>query len=333
LNWQYQYPQAFWLLTSLGLLLLIYAGYVLWKKKAARRIGDERLVKELTKSYSPLKSGIRFSLLLIAFALGCLALTNPRKPIDAPGDEKKGIDIVIALDVSNSMTATDIPPDRLQKAKAFINKLIDKLPDDRVGLLLFAGNAYLQMPLTFDHGAAKIYVGAATPGSIPSQGTSISEAMEKSKLAFEEGSERFKSVVLITDGETHDENAMEEAQEAAALGIMINTVGLGSPEGTTILDSAGAEKKDEAGNVVVSKLNDAILKEIATISKGTYVHLQATDDAVAAITSQFADIEKKALTDTSLYNYESFYWWLVLPMFLFLVAELFISDRKKVKYE
>jgi Ca-activated chloride channel homolog len=333
LNWQYQYPQAFWLLTGTGLLLLIYVGYVVWKKKAAKRIGDQRLIKELTKSYSPLKSGIRFTLLLLSFALGCLALTNPRKPIDSPGDEKRGIDVVIALDVSNSMTATDVAPDRLQKAKAFINKLIDKLPNDRVGLVLFAGNAYVQMPLTFDHGAAKIYVGAATPGSIPSQGTAIGDAIEKSRLAFEEGSERFKSIVLITDGETHDENAVTAVQEAAAFGIMINTVGLGSPDGTTILDSAGAEKKDEAGNVVISKLNDVILKEIASTSKGAYVHLQNTDEAVTEITSQFTNIEKKALTDTSLYNYESFYAWLVLPMLLLLLTELFISDRKKVQYE
>jgi Ca-activated chloride channel homolog len=333
LNWQYQYPQAFWLLTGLVLLLLIYLGYIVWKKKTAKRIGDERLVKQLTKNHSPLKSGIKFSLLLLGFALGCLALTNPRKPIDAPGEERKGIDVVIALDVSNSMTATDVPPDRLQKAKQFITKLIDKLPNDRVGLVLFAGNAYVQMPLTFDHGAAKLYVSSATPGSIPSQGTAISDALEKGRLVFEETSDRFKSIVLITDGETHDENAEEELQEAVQRGIMVNTVGLGSPEGTTILDSAGNVKKDEAGNTVISKLNDAILKNIATTSQGAYVHLENSDEAVAQVTAQYGQIEKKALVDTSLFNYQTFYSWLAIPMLLFLLIEIFIPDRKKVQYE
>lgn len=333
MSWQYQYPQALWLLTGLGLLLLIYWGYARWKRRTARKMGDERLIGTLTKNHSKLKSGIKFSLLLLGFALGCLALTNPRKPIDAPGEERKGIDVVIALDVSNSMTATDVPPDRLQKAKQFINKLIDKLPDDRVGLVLFAGNAYVQMPLTFDHGAAKLYVSAATPGSIPSQGTAISEALEKGRLAFEETSDRFKSMVLITDGETHDENAEEELQEAVQRGIMINTVGLGSPEGTTILDSAGNVKKDEAGNTVISKLNDAILKNIATASQGAYVHLENSDEAVAQVVAQYAGIEKKALLDTSLFNYQPFYMWLVVPMLLFLLIEIFIQDRKKVQYE
>ena len=333
MSWQYQYPQAFWLLAGLVLLLLIYWQYVSWKKKASKRIGDDRLVKTLTKNHSSLKAGIKFTLLLLGFALGCLALTNPRKPIDAPGEERKGIDVVIALDVSNSMTATDVPPNRLQKAKQFVSKLIDKLPNDRVGLVLFAGNAYVQMPLTFDHGAAKLYVSAATPGSIPSQGTAISEALEKGRLAFEEASDRFKSVVLITDGETHDENAEEELQEAVERGIMINTVGLGSPEGTTILDSAGNIKKDEAGNTVISKLNDTILKNIAAASKGTYVPLQNSDEAVAQITAQYAEIEKKALTDTSLFNYQPLYMWVAVPMLLFLLAEIFIPDRKKVQYE
>lgn len=333
MNWQYQYPQAFWLLTALVILLLVYWRYLQWKKRARKRIGDERLVQNLTKTHSTRKGTLRFFLLLFAFALGCLALTNPRKPIDAPGEARKGIDVVIALDVSNSMTATDVAPDRLQKAKQFISKLISKLPNDRVGLVLFAGNAYVQMPLTFDHGAARLYVSAASPGSIPSQGTAVSEAIKKGQLAFEEASERFKSIVLITDGETHDEDAEEAVQEAVSRGIMINTVGIGSPEGTTILDSTGNEKKDEAGNTVISKLNDTLLKNVAVASKGIYVHLTDIDEAVAQVTAQYTDMEKKALVDTSHFNYQPFYMWLALPMLVLLLTELFISNRKKAQYE
>lgn len=244
MNLQYQYPQAFWALTSLVLFLVLYFVFLLWRRKSLKRSGDPKLVRALFKNHSHIKAAIKFSLLLIAFAFGCLALTNPRKPEGTPDVERKGIDIVIALDVSNSMSATDVPPNRLIKAKGFILNLIDKLPDDRIALLLFAGNAYLQMPLTFDHGAASLYVSAASHGSIPSQGTVISEALSKSKLAFEEGSDRFKSVILITDGETHDEDALVKAKELADRGVMINTVGIGSAEGSSIKDTAtGIEKK------------------------------------------------------------------------------------------
>jgi Ca-activated chloride channel family protein len=334
LDFQYQYPHAFWLLTAIILFLLIYFGYLLWKRRAIRRMGNPELVKALSKNHSSLKSGIKFTLLLLAFALGCLALSNPRKPDGNSGEEKKGVDILIALDVSNSMLATDVPPSRLDRAKQFISRLVDRMPDDRVGLMLFAGNSYIQMPLTFDHGAAKIYVSAASPASIPSQGTSLSDALEKGQLAFEEESDRFRSIILITDGETHDENALKATEDLAAKGIMVNAIGIGSIEGTTISDTATGEvKKDESGNPVISKLNEDLLKEIANISKGTYIYLDSSEDAVKAILSQYAQIEKKALVDTSLFTYQTFYAWLALPMLILLLLEIFLTNRKNVRNE
>jgi len=312
------------------MFLILFFSYLLWKRSVLKRAGDPKLISALFKNHSSLKSGIKFSLLLIAFAFGCIALTNPRQPDDILGDERKGIDIVIALDVSNSMSADDVQPNRLLKAKDFISKLIDELPDDRIALMLFAGNAYLQMPLTFDHGAAKLYIAAASPGSIPSQGTVISEALDKSRLAFEEDSERFKSLILITDGETHDEDVLQKAEQLAVRGVMINTIGIGSSEGSAIRDTAtGLQKRDETGRPVLSKLNDGILKEIAGTAKGTYVHLKNSDDALAAIKNQYLGIEKKSLTDASLFTFQTFYGWLALPMLLILILEIFITDRKK----
>ncbi|MFL5789142.1 MAG: vWA domain-containing protein [Flavisolibacter sp.] len=330
MNYQYQYPEAFWLLLLIPVFVLLFILYIRWKKERTKKIGDPKLVKSLFTSYSSLKNTIKFSLLLIAFTLGCLALTNPRQPDQNSGDARKGIDVVIALDVSNSMLAADIQPSRMDRAKQFISRLIDNLKDDRIGLVVFAGNAYVQMPLSFDMNAARMYASTANPKLISAQGTSIGDAFLKSDLLFNEQEDRFKSIVLITDGETHDENALQTATDLSKKGIMINTVGIGSPEGATIMDSAGNAKKDAAGNVIISKLNEQLLQQIASVTHGKYIHLDNADAAVKDVLSQYSNIEKKALGDASLYNYVSFYKWLLVPMLLLLLVELFLPDRKKI---
>lgn len=294
-------------------------------------MGNEQLVRSLLQNHSPLKNIIKMTLLVLAFACGCIAVANPRKPDKSSTEARKGIDIVIALDVSNSMLATDVAPSRMARAKQFVSKLIDRLQDDRLGLVEFAGNAYAQMPLTFDKEAARMYVSAADPGSINSQGTSIGDALRKSDLLFGDQTDRFRSVVLITDGETHDDDALKTMKELAAKGIMINTVGIGSAEGATITDSTGNQKRDASGMVVISKLNEQLLQEIASGTNGTYVHLQNSDAAANEVMGQYAQIDKKALGDSSLFNYHTYYAWLAAPMLLLLLTETFFPDRKKAK--
>ena len=330
-NYQFQYPQAFWLLALAPFFCLLYFVHLSWKKKRIQKTGDPKLVKALFPAYSPIKNNLRFLMLMLAFIAGCIALANPRQPDKNSGEARSGIDIVIALDISNSMKATDLEPDRLSRARQFVSKLIDQLKDDRLGLVLFAGNAYAQMPLTFDREAARMYVASANPSYIAAQGTSIGDAFQKSNRLFEEEGERFKSIILITDGETHDQNALEMATELADQGVMINTIGLGSAEGSTLIDTAGNVKKDASGNVVVSKLNEDILKKIAQQTNGRYIHLGATEQAVTEVLDQYTGIEKKALGDTSMFNYTSYYHWLALPMLLLLVAETFFPDRKKAR--
>ncbi len=331
MNVQFQYPQAFWLLTLIPFFLLLFLIYQSWKRKTRRKIGDVQLVKELSKNHSRNKTVVKFFLITIAFACGCITLANPRIPDKNSGEVRKGIDVVIALDVSNSMKATDIAPDRLSRAKQFVSRIIDNLKDDRVGLVVFAGYGYAQMPLTFDYDAARLYVASADPANISAQGTSIADAFDKANILFGKESERFKSIILITDGETHDENAMEKLKELVEKGVMVNTVGIGSPEGSTIKDSSGNIKTDATGQPVVSKLNEQILQQIAQATNGIYVHLQSSDVAVKQVMNQYTQIDKKALGDTSLYTYESYYMWLALPMLLLLIAETFLPDRKKVK--
>ena len=284
MNWQFQYPLALYLLALVPVLILLFFLYKSWRRKSIRKVGDERLVNRLIASHSPAKALFRFFCILLALVAGVLSLANPRKPDESSSEAKKGIDIVVALDVSNSMLATDLAPDRMTRAKNFITRLIDELPNDRIGLVVFAGSAYVQMPLTFDRSAAKMYVSAAGPPSITAQGTSITEALEKSDVAFGEASERFKSVILITDGETHDQGALEKLPELASKGIMINTVGLGSPAGSTIIDpKTNQPKRDEAGGVIVSKLNEEILKQLSASTNGVYVHLVNAESVVQSI--------------------------------------------------
>jgi Ca-activated chloride channel family protein len=327
---QFQYPEAFWLLLLIPAFILLFFYYTNWKRKAFKRIGDEKLVKKLFSGYSPVKSLIKFCLLLIAFILGCIALANPRKPDESSVEARKGIDVVLALDISNSMLATDLPPSRLIRAKQFMNKLIDNITNNRVGLVVFAGNAYIQMPLTFDFDAAKMFISTAAPGQVQAQGTSIADALKKSDLLFNGVTERFRSIVLITDGETHDDNALQTAGELSKKGIMINTVGIGSVEGSTIIDSAGSAKRDASGQIIVTKLNEQLLQQIATATNGKYAHLDNTDASVQEVLAQYTNIEKKALGDVSLFSYETFYYWMALPMLLILILEIFVPDRKMV---
>ncbi len=329
---QFQYKFFVWLLAAILFFILLFILLLQWKRKVSKKMGDARLVKLLTGNFSSALFTSKFILLSLGFALGVVALMNPRKPGATDNVARKGIDVMVALDVSNSMRATDLPPSRLERARQFINKLMDAMPDDRIGLVVFAGRAYLQMPLTTDHGAAQLFVSSAGPESVAQQGTVISDALNMSMNAFNVKERRFKSIVLISDGEEHDAQAVATAEELASQGVMINTVGAGTPEGSTLIDPAtGQNKVDEAGNTVVSKLNEETLKQIAESTNGVYVRLQSSDAAVAEIKKQLSQIERKAFLDESLINYKTLFMWFAGAMFVLLLAENFIPEKKKVK--
>jgi Ca-activated chloride channel family protein len=331
-NLQFQHKEFIWILGGIVLMAVLFFFLVRWKAKVRKRMGDAKLVKFLLGNYSPLLFGLKFILIVVAFGAGVLAVMNLRKPVADETSSRKGIDVVIALDVSKSMLATDLAPNRLERAKQLITKLMDAMPNDRIGLVVFAGRAYLQMPLTTDYGAAQMYISSAAPESVPYQGTVISEALRQSANAFNTTERRFKTVVLISDGEDHDPETVNTAKELAAQGMMINTIGIGSPEGSYIPDSVtGQNKKDAFGNEVVSRLNEDELKQIAANTNGIYVRLQDSDDAVRQLVEQFSGIETKAYGDVSLMNFQTYYWWFGTAMFVLLLAEYFIPETKSKK--
>jgi Ca-activated chloride channel homolog len=333
LNFQFFHKEFTWLFAGIILFITLFILVWRWKRKVMKRIGDKNLVKALIKTYSPGLYSLKFGLLSIAFAAGVVTVMDLRRPGDAEGINRKGIDVVIALDVSKSMLATDLAPNRLERAKQLIGKLMNVMPNDRIGLVLFAGKAYLQMPLTTDHAAAGMFVSSASPDAVPQQGTVVSEAIRRSADAFNAAERRFKAVVLISDGEDHDPEAAKTAKELVEQGMMINTVGIGSPEGSYIPDPAtGQNKVDPAtGSAIISKLNEEELKEIAASTNGIYIRLQESDEAVKQLQEHLSQIESKAYSDISLVNFKAYYWWFAAAMLVLLLAEYFIPETKKAK--
>lgn len=330
MNIQFQYIEFFGLFLAIPFFILLFFSIQRWKNKVIKRIGDEKLVMMLIRNYSQKLFASKFIFLSLAFVFGVLAVMNPRKPGSSERKSRNGIDVVIALDVSKSMLAADVPPSRLENAKQLINKLINKMPDNRIGLVLFAGKAYLQVPLTVDQESIKMFIDAAGPNAVPQQGTVISDALTMSAKAFTTAERRFKAVILISDGEDHDGDAVKTADQLAAQGIMINTVGIGTTEGSMIIDSATGEKKDAEGNVVISKLNEEELQQIAEKTHGIYVHLQNSDETANSLLGQLSQVDEKSTTDSALVNYKTFYMWLAAAMFILLVIENFIPERRPI---
>lgn len=328
---QFQYIQLLWTLLIIPVLTGVYFYAKRKKKIAFKKIGDEALVKELTASYNTSSFWKKFALALIAMALILVSIANLRSVKGTEKISRNGIDIMIALDVSKSMLAKDIQPTRLDRAKQLLSRLIDKMSNDRVGIVVFAGKAYLQMPLTADHSAAKMYLSAATPETVPTQGTVIGDALKMCFASFNSKEKKYKAVILISDGEDHDENALKVAEQMAQEGVSINTIGIGSPQGAPIMDETTNElKKDAEGNTVITRLNEEELQSIADKGNGAYRLYTSTDEAVAGIYDQLATMDRRTVTDDSLVSWKSWFQYLLGAALLLLIIEIFISEIRTV---
>ena len=329
----FQHIEYLILLAVIPLLTGLFV-YALYKKKStAKKIGDKGLVEILTSNYSSRAYLQKFLLIVLAVGILIMALANLRSAGSSEKISRNGIDVMIALDVSKSMLAQDIKPTRLDRAKQVLSRLVDKLSNDRVGIVVFAGKAYLQMPMTGDHAAAKMYLAAATTETVPTQGTVIGDALKSCYTSFNSKEKKYKAIVLISDGEDHDEGAVKIAAQMAQEGVVIYTVGIGSPQGSTIIDETTNQvKTDNKGNTVISKLNEDELRAIAQNGNGKYMLFQNTDAVVDNITSELANMDQRNVTDDSLINYRSFFQYFLLAAFLFLIIEMFISENKRKNY-
>jgi Ca-activated chloride channel homolog len=320
------------LLAVLIPVLFFFIFNLRWKRKTKKKMGDEQLINLLTANHSHKKFALKFWLIFGAMALTALGAANLRQAGKGENINRKGRDIVIAMDVSKSMLAEDVKPNRLEKAKQFLTKLLAKLPDDRVALIWFAGKAYLPMPLTADQGAANLFIQSASPESVPTQGTVIGEALKLSAENFPKESKRFKVVILLTDGEDHDEAANERAKELKEQGILVIAIGIGSLEGTPIPDKETNDfKKDKLGQTIVTKLNENLLKQIAANNGGLYGNLQNNDALLKEVAALINQMEKKGTDGNSAnINWLSYFIWFLAAACFFLIIELLINERKKV---
>lgn len=328
----FQHPQFLWLLLILIPAYAFYQFALYKKRKVAQKIGDPELVKELTQSYLPKRYLFQSFLIFFSIALVVFAIANPRIPGGKKTVERAGVDVVFALDVSNSMLADDVAPTRLDRAKQVMNRLVDKFGDHRIGIVFFAGTSFLQMPLTTDHSAARMYINAALPGMITTQGTSISDALKRCNAAFDPNADKFKTILLISDGENHEEAAVDVAEELAKSGVIIHTLGIGSAQGAVIKNAVSGEiKKDQSGEIVVSKLNERLLRNISATSGGTYHLYDNTEKTVNKLAAEINNAEKKMIVGELEMIHKSVFAYFLMLAICLLFLEVMISDKRKIK--
>jgi Ca-activated chloride channel family protein len=319
---RFQYISHLYALGVLPLLILLFVGVIYWRKKKMKKLGDERLVKEQLQGFIQGRSTTRFILFAIALVALIVGWANLQAGGRAEKVQRKGIDVVIAVDVSKSMLAKDIQPDRLTRAKQLIMRMLEKMQNDRVALVVFAGKAYLQVPLTVDYSAMKMMLQNVQPDIIPTQGTEFGAAIDKALSAFTNQERKYKSLIIISDGEDHDEQAMAKVKDAVDAGVVIHTVGIGSPQGATLYDPVmKADKLDENGQPVISKLNEAELQSIASAGHGSYTYLRNTDDVADKLMNELEGMEQKNLGAIVFTDYESYFQYFLLVAFIALFIE------------
>lgn len=276
------------------------------------------------------RSYLKFWLIFAALCTGIIMIARPQFGTKVENVEKEGIELVIAIDVSNSMLARDVSPDRLSRAKQILSRIIDVRKNDKVALIVFAGEAYVQMPLTSDTQSAKLFLNTIDPSLVPVQGTAIAEAITLGVSSFSGDQDVDKAMILITDGEDHEGNANEAARQASDAGIMINVIGIGSVEGTPVPESEYSNnyRTDSGGQVVVSRLNEQMAQEIAQNGKGLYVQADNSNTAVRALETELNELETKKTTSLSYSEYDEkfpFFAWILL---IILIVEFLIYDKK-----
>ncbi len=317
---------------AIALLLVAYLLVFLWKKKKQKQFADLDLLDKLSPERSNFKSVLKIIMVVLGLSALIIALVNPKMGTKLKKIKREGVDIVFALDVSKSMLAQDIAPSRLAKAKQIISKTIDKLGSDRVGIIIYAGNAYPLLPITTDQAAAKMFLQNASPDMVSSQGTAINEALRLAKTYYDNEEQTNKFLILISDGEDHDDSGNLLIDDLAKDGIKVYTIGVGTAKGGPIPMKMGNSflgyKKDRKGEVVITQMHDDILKKIANEGNGKYLygnHTQKTVDAIAEVlnSAQKKEFETKQFSDFK----DQFQWFIALGI-LFLLFDIFMLERK-----
>jgi Ca-activated chloride channel family protein len=329
---RFAHTEYFYLLLLIPVFIGIYLMWNSWRKKALKRFGDVKVIQVLMPRFSGSRPLIKFIVLLTAYIFFVVGIADPQVGSRLEKVKRTGIDLFLVLDVSNSMLAEDIRPNRLDRAKMAINRLVDRLQGDRIGIVVFAGHAYKQLPLTTDYAAAKLFLSAVDTKIVPTQGTAIGEAINMAVESFDDNKHN-KAIVVITDGENHEDDAVGAAKAAAEKGIKVFTIGMGLPDGAPIplYDRNGNRlgfKKDKQGKTVVTKLNEDMLRQIAAAGDGSYVRANNATTGLSKVLDDINKIQKQEIETRQFTDYEDRFQIFLAMALILLLVELLIADRK-----
>lgn len=315
------------LLLGVPLILIVYAVKRRLQSRRAAALGDPGLVRELMPSVSGAKGWLRTVLFALAFGLFAIGLARPRIGAKLATRETHGAEIMICLDVSNSMLAQDYSPCRLERAKLAISRIVDKLDGDRIGLIVFAGSSFVQLPITTDYVSAKMFLSSINTESVPVQGTAIADALLTAARGFSLQSEKSRAVIVITDGENHEDDPVEAASKLAESGIRVYTIGVGSTHGQPI-PKDGDLMKDNDGNIVVTKLDEAVLQQIAKVGGGAYVHAGDGEFGLNPIIEDLKRLEDEKFNSVVFEEFDEQYMYFFGAALALFILEMLIGERK-----
>ncbi|WP_010135518.1 VWA domain-containing protein [Ochrovirga pacifica] len=325
-------PIYFYVLALLPLLLLILLYKFWWQKRTQKQFANIKLLQKLAPDYSVYKTSLKYVFLALAIASFTIALVNPKIGTKLETVKREGVDIVFALDVSKSMLSEDIAPNRLEKAKQIILKTIDELGSDRIGIIIYAGNSYPLLPITTDHAAAKLFLKNADPDMVSSQGTAINEALHSAINYYNNDEQTNKYLVILSDGEDHEENTIDTAKELNKQGIKVITVGIGTEKGGVIPDMINGYqkglKKDKNGEVVITQRHVQVLQEVAASANGFYVDGNKTATSVNKIVEVLSKAKKTEFESKQFSDYKSQFQWFIGLGILWILVDVFVFEKK-----
>ncbi len=328
---RFAHPEYFWALLGIPGLTILFVYLRIQRRRALRKYGEPALVKMLMPNVSGVRPVIRFAVVMLALAFFILGLARPQFGSKLKKVKRQGVEIVIALDVSNSMMAEDIKPNRLERAKRAIDRMISKLKDDKIGLIVFAGDAYTQLPITSDYNSAQLFLSSVNPEMIPKQGTAVGAAITMAQRSFTASAESSKAIIVITDGENHEDDAVSAAEEARKAGMVVHTIGMGLPQGAPIPVNAGGQgeyRKDKQGNVVITRLDEVTLQKIAASGGGIYLRANTAQVGLDDLFDEINKMQKTEMEAHTFSEYEEQFQYFLAAGLLLLLLEFIILERK-----
>ncbi|MDL2251310.1 VWA domain-containing protein [Odoribacter sp. OttesenSCG-928-J03] len=327
---RFAHTELLYLLAIIPLLLLFHIVMINKKKKAISEFGNPETIYPLMPLISLKRETWKFSLIMLSLIFLIFAAAGPQFGSKLQQVKKQGVEIIIALDVSNSMMAQDIKPNRLERAKMAISRMIEKLSNDKVGLVVFAGDAYVQLPITTDYSSARLFLSGINTDIVPVQGTAIGAAIDVAVKSFTPETETSKAIIVITDGENHQDDAITAAKNAREKGIYIHTIGMGMEQGAPIPEKGtpGEFMKDGTGNVVVSKLDEQTLKAISQAGEGLYIRASNSDVGLTTLLDEVNRMEKSLLEERVYSDYAEKYQYFILAGLFLLLIEFMVLARK-----